>query len=62
MKTLFTIILMLLCCLGMTAGAKTASDDGFKDLFNGRDLTGWKVWGDPAGYKVEDRNICIKQL
>ena len=54
MKIRFVIILILLSCLGMTAIAETASEDGFKDLFNGNDLTGWKIWGDPAGYKVED--------
>lgn len=62
MKTLFTIILMLLCCLGMTASAEIASDNGFKDLLNGRNLTCWKVWGDPAGSLVEYRNIRIKHL
>ena len=55
MIRLFFCLTALLVCLGMTAMANdNGDDDGWIDLFSGEDLTGWKIWGDPAGYKVED--------
>ncbi len=31
--------------------------DGFFDFFNGENLDGWTVMGDPAGWSVEDGTI-----
>ncbi len=54
MRLLITTVL-LSACLGMWAQADNAADDnGFVELFNGKDLRGWKIWGDPNGYRVED--------
>lgn len=33
---------------------EAASDDGWRDLFNGKDLTGWKPVGGEATFDVED--------
>ena len=35
-------------------------DDGYKTLFNGKDLTGWKVSENPDSIVVEDGAIAIK--
>ena len=35
-------------------------DDGYKSLFNGKDLTGWKVSENPDSIVVEDGSIAIK--
>jgi hypothetical protein len=40
---------------GTVAG--TGMTDGFISLFNGRDLTGWKVVGSPDAFHVEDGAI-----
>ncbi len=53
MKTMFAASVVVMLCLG-AAVADDAVDDGFIELFNGEDLTGWEIWGDPAGYRVED--------
>jgi len=37
-----------------TAKEKAAADDGFKPMFNGKDLTGWKTTGN---WKVEKDNV-----
>jgi hypothetical protein len=57
-----TMILVLLCLisLGLLAGPQVSGQakqaaDGFVSLFNGRDLTGWKVpEGDNGHWKVVD--------
>ena len=55
MKLLFITALFASLCLFFPAMAdETADNDGFVELFNGKDLAGWKIWGDPTGYKVED--------
>ncbi len=33
------------------------SEEGFTQLFNGRDLDGWSIMGDPKGWKVQDGKI-----
>ncbi|NLX13994.1 MAG: DUF1080 domain-containing protein [Phycisphaerales bacterium] len=33
------------------------SEEGFSPLFNGRDLDGWTIMGDPKGWKVQDEKI-----
>jgi len=35
----------------------TGASDGFVSLFNGRDLTGWKIVGSPDAFRVEDGAI-----
>lgn len=34
-------------------------DDGFVSIFNGKDLTGWKVNEAPEGVKVEDGKLIV---
>jgi len=51
----FFFISLIIMCASIPAVSHDARDaEGFVPLFNGKDLTGWKIWGDPAGYKVED--------
>ena len=42
--------------LALTAAGKQA---GWKSLFNGKDLTGWKAAGDGTGYAVQDGAIAF---
>ena len=42
------------CALALSALAATADEADFKPLFNGVNLDGWTVWGDPAGFEVVD--------
>lgn len=69
--------IMLLAWLGLTAaaGAQDKASDGFKPLFNGKDLQGWKTHPDdkakwevvdgsivgsgPAGHLFTDRNDFV---
>jgi hypothetical protein len=44
-----TILLLSVLCVGLAS----AADDGWKQLFNGKDLTGWKHVG-AGGDRVED--------
>ena len=37
----------------------TASEDGWNSLFNGKDLSGWRI-GDNGDFKVEDRAIVVR--
>ncbi|GAB5560898.1 MAG: DUF1080 domain-containing protein [Synoicihabitans sp.] len=52
-----TIFLPLIACLSLTAAAAMAGHhkSGHHDLFNGKDLTGWK--GDDRFWRVEDGAI-----
>lgn len=41
--------------LAASAGMAAAEDEeGFVSLFDGETLSGWTVWGDPAGFEVVD--------
>lgn len=51
MKSLTLASLALIALLPL-AQAASPKDDGFKSIFNGRDLTGWK--GNPANWSVRD--------
>ncbi|MEZ6127407.1 MAG: DUF1080 domain-containing protein [Planctomycetaceae bacterium] len=44
-------------------GGKVADKDGWKPLFNGKDLTGWKVtnFGGEGEVVLEDGNVVIRQ-
>lgn len=51
-----------LAALAMTAsaalaGGASASDDGFVDLFNGKDLTGWTTAGEDGSWGVQDGEL-----
>ena len=37
----------------------TASEDGWNNLFNGKDLSGWRI-GDDGDFKVEDGAIVVR--
>ncbi len=50
MRTILIIAVLLLTAAAVAAD----SSDGFVPLFNGKDLTGWVVTGDPAGFTVVD--------
>ena len=50
MKKLLVVLVLILCAAACAADA----NDGFVPIFNGRDLSGWVVMGDAAGFRVED--------
>ena len=47
--------------LALLIGPAPAGDDGFKPLFNGKDLTGWKVFPEKAdkAFAVKDDAISV---
>ena len=48
----------ILLCLALAAFALTAkAQNGYRPLFDGKTLNGWKRLAGTAGYKVEDGNI-----
>ena len=51
-RVLTGLVVAIICASALTSFAQ---DDGFKSIFNGKDLTGWK--GDPNLWSVE--NGCI---
>src|SRR5215471_8193075 len=52
------IVLLSLAVLGLGLASRAADADGFVSLFNGRDLSGWKVPpGDNGHWKVVDGTI-----
>ena len=53
MKTLATLLLL-------AATPLCAAEKGFTSLFNGKDLTGWKVNENPESYSVKDGAIVAK--
>src|SRR5437867_12240624 len=46
-----------LAALGFLTTAAFSADDGWVDLFNGKDLTGWVQRGGKAKYRAEDGQI-----
>jgi hypothetical protein len=51
------------CLLGATAWAQVAAsnEEGWIDLFNGKDLTGWKISAEnPETFKVENGELVVK--
>ena len=62
MRAVVVLTLMCICVCGATM-AIGAEDDGFKPLFNGKDLTGWDNGrgGEPgAAWVVEDGALTLK--
>ncbi len=57
MRNLFGSLALALCLLCPTLACRTLAqaDDGFKEIFNGKDLDGWK--GNPKLWSVEDGAI-----
>jgi hypothetical protein len=51
-------LLLLIPGLGMAEGEKNA--EGFIELFNGKNLDGWKINESPESWKVENGEIIIK--
>ena len=51
----FLIAVMVL--LPLAPQAPPAGEPGFTSLFNGRDLTGWKIVGSPEAFRVENGAI-----
>jgi hypothetical protein len=49
--------LLLLVLLADTQGKPPAVEPGFTSLFNGTDLTGWKISGSPESFTVRDGAI-----
>jgi hypothetical protein len=45
---------------GAAADAPKPDAEGFYPLFNGKDLTGWKVGKNPGTFKVQDGLIVVK--
>jgi hypothetical protein len=48
------IFIFSLLCIFATFGTSCAQNDGWVDLFNGKDLTGWKQLNGEAKYEVVD--------
>src|SRR5262249_9355545 len=63
MFRLFTHALFFLATLGVLTSSARGGDKDFKDLFNGKDLTGWKfnVFGKDQGktFTVEEDYIKV---
>lgn len=52
--------LLLTAMLSLGASAIARADDGFTSIFNGKDLTGWKVnTENPKSIFVKDGQLCI---
>ena len=50
-------VLFLAVAACLVLGSLAVSDDGFKPIFDGKTLDGWKVNEDGTGFKVEDGAI-----
>jgi len=53
--TIGLLVLGLITCFGLAAGAGEGDDEGFVPIFNGNDLTGWD--GDPTFWSAKDGAI-----
>ena len=53
--------LILLCCALATGGqwARGGEEDDWINLFNGKDLTGWRVNENSKSFRVEDGMIIV---
>ena len=54
-KALASIILFSICCLGISQQSQFFKNEGYTSLFNGKDLTGWRIpEGDNGHWSVID--------
>jgi hypothetical protein len=53
----FTVVLLFASAMSLQQGKAPAAEPGFSSLFNGTDLTGWKISGSPESFTVRDRAI-----
>ncbi len=59
-KALFAGCMSVLLAFGFSVvTAQDASEDGWKSLFNGKDLDGWRI-GNDGDFKVEDGAIVVR--
>lgn len=56
-RLLYTIVCVLM--LVAASWANAAEDDGWISLFNGKDLTGWKLNENPESVRVEDGLLVV---
>lgn len=57
MRTLTMLAAIAIAGVSAIAGETAAKDDGFVDLFNGKDLTGWTTAGEDGSWGVKDGEI-----
>src|SRR5438045_8300726 len=50
------------CLLLLSLSALSQSDEGWQNLFNGKDLTGWKRSTGDVNFSVEDVAIVVKTV
>ena len=53
----FTLVLLVAGAMSFLQGKAPATEPGFTSLFNGTDLTGWKISGSPQSFAVRDGAI-----
>ncbi len=59
-KAFFIGCMSVLLAFGFSVvTAQDASEDGWKSLFNGKDLAGWRIAND-GDFKVEDGAIVVR--
>ncbi|MBO7524820.1 MAG: DUF1080 domain-containing protein, partial [Verrucomicrobia bacterium] len=55
MRFVKTMAIAAVCAAFMAVNVSAAGEEGFTSLFNGKDLTGWKLMsGVGPGYVVQD--------
>ena len=58
MKSIRSILLILL----LTAAVSLRAEEGWRELFNGKDLTGWKANVHPDSWSVVDGTIKARAI
>ena len=59
MRRIFRLVMLVCCALGPGRDA-LADDSGWRPLFNGKDLTGWRANLQPESFKVVDGAIRVQ--
>lgn len=62
MGTMIPRSLVVGVVLGLAGLSRAGAEDGWKELFNGRDLTGWVQHGGKANYAVEGGELVGKAV
>jgi hypothetical protein len=57
MKTIRCVCLSALVCVSVVCAAAVAADQGWRSLFNGKDLDGWEQKNGSAKYEAKDGEI-----